>query len=63
MKLNGIPILSVDYQLRVAYPQAIQDILDVYLRLFTIQSAEQQANKSNRKAGSGQTEINQAEKL
>ena len=33
VKLKGISILSIDYQLRSAFPKAIQDVLDVYLFL------------------------------
>lgn len=39
--MNGVPILSVDYQLRAAYPRAIQDVLDVYLKLFTINTSDE----------------------
>lgn len=49
----------MDYQLKAAYPQAIQDVLDVYLKLFTV--------RTNAKRADGRfeqmDEINQAEKL
>ena len=60
-KLNGIPILSVDYQLKSAYPQAIQDVLDVYLRLFTVRTTNDTRRTDNRFEQTD--EINQAEKL
>lgn len=51
----------MDYQLKSAYPQAIQDVLDVYLKLFTVKTTNSTKRTDNRFKQSD--EINQAEKL
>lgn len=52
----------MDYQLKAAYPQAIQDVLDVYLKLFTVRTTTNGTKRSESRFEQTD-EINQAEKL